>query len=301
MITKAFIANCFRQISLPASMLKTFLLQSISRPYSHSYKSASDDGKYPYAALLAAIDLKRFSVFRRHHNYSHILEHVSARRGHEYLEILTEEYGLSPLDVMALIRPLQHIGSPRLKWVKGLPSPVSTTALRYLKVALEIKDLFANNSSNSLGHVVEIGCGYGGQALILDKVVKIDSYTFIDLWQVNLLIRRFIEDSEFSCQYTTSTLREHKWDRSSFDLVISNYAYSELPIALQLKFMEKIISKARRGYMTMNSGKDGGYGEIKNMSQAQLMTYIPNCIFKEEKPLTKPQAYVAQWNNSVQL
>ena len=37
--------------------------------------------------------------------------------------------------------------------------------------------------------VIEIGCGYGGQALILSRVMEINSYTFLDLWQVNLLIR----------------------------------------------------------------------------------------------------------------
>ena len=97
-----------------------------------------------------------------------------------------------------------QIGSPKLLKLKSLSKKISTTGLRYLKVALEMKELFGTN----IGNVVEIGCGYGGQAIILDQLLKVNSYTFYDLWQVNLLIKRFIELSSFNAKYSICTLKK---------------------------------------------------------------------------------------------
>ena len=54
--------------------------------------------------------------------------------------------------------------------LKGLPIKVSTTAIRYLKVALEIKE---NLIKKEPLDIVEIGCGYGGQACILNQIIEI--------------------------------------------------------------------------------------------------------------------------------
>jgi hypothetical protein len=54
--------------------------------------------------------------------------------------------------------------------------------------------------------------------------------------------------------YHTTSLNQHQGD-VIYDLVISNYAFSELPSELQTRYIEKIILKAKRGYLTINSGK----------------------------------------------
>ena len=256
-----------------------------------AFKSASDNGSYPELALRAAIDPNIFSIFRRHRSYTAILEHVSIKQGEEYLTIIQEEYGYSTKEVLEAISCLQSIGHPILHKIKGLPDPVSTTALRYLKVALEIKAL----RGKYLGHVVEIGCGYGGQAVILDKIADIDSYTFIDLWQVNMLIKRFIEASPLSCNYSISTLREAVRPRNSWDFAISNYAFSELPKGLQEKYLADIILVSQHGYMTMNSGIGGSHGEVANMSLAELQSALHTSSVIEERPLTSSKNYILSW------
>jgi hypothetical protein len=256
-----------------------------------TFKSASDNQKYPELALSAALNPDIFSVFRRHSLYTPILEHVSRKQGEEYLGIIQEDYSYSTKEIIEAISPLLRIGQPILHKIKGLPSPVSTTALRYLKVALEIKALRGEN----LGHVVEIGCGYGGQAVILDRVAEIQSYTFIDLWQVNMLIKRFIEASPRACNYSVSTLREAVRPRSSWDLAISNYAFSELPRVLQEKYLANIVLASQHGYMTMNSGIEGGFGSIANMSLSELQSALPNASVIEERPLTNSKNYILAW------
>jgi len=272
--------------------INNFRLQrSILTSSDPAFKSASDNGSYPELALRAALNPGIFSVFRRHTLYTPILEHVSKKQGEEYLAIIQEDYGYSTNEIIEAISPLLRIGQPILHKIKGLPSPVSTTALRYLKVALEIKALRGKN----IGHVVEIGCGYGGQAVILDKVAEIQSYTFIDLWQVNMLIKRFIEASPLSCSYSVSTLREAARPRNSWDLAISNYAFSELPKVLQKKCLVDIILASQHGYMTMNSGIEGGFGGVSNMSLLELQNALPASSVIDERPLTSSRNYILTW------
>jgi hypothetical protein len=257
-------------------------------------RSASDDGIYPELALKAALNTRIFSTFRRHPDYTPILEHVSPRLGHQYLTIIQDKYGLTASEVCALISPLQALGMPRCVRLPDLPIPVSTTSLRYLKVALEIVDRFGAR----LGHIVEIGCGYGGQAVILSQVAKVDSYTFIDLWQVNLLIRRFIESTPGSFPYEITTLRDTGRSRSHWDLAISNYAFSELPLPLQTEYHNQILSQCHSGYLTMNSGEQGAFGSIANLSKSDLFNLFTGASCDPETPETMPENYVFTWGSS---
>jgi hypothetical protein len=257
-------------------------------------RSASDDGIYPELALKAALNTRIFSVFRRHPDYTPILEHVSPELGHRYLTIILDQYGLSASEVCALISPLQTMGMPRRVRLPDLPVPVSTTSLRYLKVALDLVHRFGPH----LGHVVEIGCGFGGQAVILSQIAKVDSYTFLDLWQVNLLIRRFIESSPGSFPYEITTLRDAARSRSHWDLAISNYAFSELPLPLQTQYHSQILSHCHSGYLTMNSGEHGAFGSIANLSKADLMALFPGASCDPEIPETRPGNYIFTWGCS---
>ena len=256
------------------------------------YKSASDNGEYPELALKAALDPATFSVFRRHHKYTSILEHVSRKEGEQYLNIIRGEYKMKDDEIFQILKPLMKVGNPKLLRVKGLSNKISTTGLRYLKIALDIKKI----TGSKIGNVVEIGCGYGGQAIILDQLLQIESYTFYDLWQVNLLIKRFIENSNFSSKYTISTIREDSFNcRNSWDFCISNYAFSELPKAIQEIYINKIINKSRKGFMLMNSGVSGKFGNVINFSQKELLNTLKNASIHDEIPLTYVDNYLLTW------
>ena len=290
---KRNLAVLYRRLKLPFSILKTNLLKSNILSFKNkNYKSASDNGEYPELALKAALDPATFSIFRRHHKYTDILEHVSRKDGEEYLEIIRDKYKLKDDEIFEILKPLMKVGNPRLLKLKGLSKKISTTGLRYLKIALDIKELAGNN----IGNVVEIGCGYGGQAIILDRLLEIDSYTFYDLWQVNLLIKRFIEDSNFSTKYNISTIKEDSSNsRNSWDFCISNYAFSELPKELQEIYINRILSKTTKGYMLMNSGLRGEYGNIKNHSQKELLNILKKASVQREIPLTYKNNYLLTW------
>ncbi len=293
MLLKKILACTYRKIKLPFSIFKTKLLMFKAKSiYNKEYKSASDNGEYPELALKAALDPATFSVFRRHHKYLGILEHVSRNEGEQYLNIIRGEYGMKDDEIFQILKPLMIVGNPKLLRLKGLSKKISTTGLRYLKIALDIKKITGSN----IGNVVEIGCGYGGQAIILDQLIEIESYTFFDLWQVNLLIKRFIEDSNFSTKYTISTLKEDSFKcRNSWDFCISNYAFSELPKATQEIYINKILNNSKQGFMLMNSGVSGKFGNISNYSQKELLNILRNALVHNEIPLTYINNYLLTW------
>ena len=293
MLLKKILAGIYRKIKLPFSIIKTKLLMFKTKSINEKkYKSASDNGEYPELALKAALDPATFSVFRRHHKYTSILEHVSRKEGEQYLNIIRGEYKIKDDEIFQILKPLMEVGNPKLLRIKGLSNKISTTGLRYLKIALDIKKI----TGSKIGNVVEIGCGYGGQAIILDQLLQIESYTFYDLWQVNLLIKRFIENSNFSSKYTISTIREDSFNcRNSWDFCISNYAFSELPKAIQEIYINKIINKTRKGFMLMNSGVSGKFGNVINFSQKELLNTLKNASIHDEIPLTYVDNYLLTW------
>ena len=115
--------------------------------------------------------------------------------------------------------------------------PVSTTSLRYLNVALQIKNEF---NQNSFKKVIEIGPSYGGQSIILQEFFDIRKYIYIDLPAVNKLINKFIKANKVNFLYELKTLEQiFIEEEENYDLIISNYAFSELNAELQKQSIDK--------------------------------------------------------------
>ncbi|MGZ3721627.1 MAG: putative sugar O-methyltransferase [Bdellovibrionales bacterium] len=255
-------------------------MSAIDRPEFYGEKknrSAADSGHYVKVVRKAAANYKTFRKFKRHPYYMGILEHVTKSQGEEYLGFVREE---SPAFMSKLeeFRENDLIGSP-LKYSFGEAGVFSPTTLRYMKVASDLRNYFGDLTGFK---IAEIGCGYGGQLLILDKIWKLGSHTMFDMDPVLGLISRYLESHLLRTSYHPTTI--NRFDgKSDFDLVISNYAFSELPADLERIYIEKVIGKAKRGYLTMNSGRGGVYQDGKLMLE-ELRQLLPPFEIIEERP-----------------
>ena len=147
--------------------------------------------------------------------------------------------------------------------------------------------------TKSMHHIVEIGGGYGGQASILNKINWFDKYSIYDLEQVQVLISKFLKiQNVINVKFPLI----EKTSEANYDLAISNYAFSELPKALQTMYMKKVLLKSKNGYLIMNSGRSNiTQRSDGKMSLEEIKSFIPNLEVLEEIPLTGPDNYIIFW------
>lgn len=213
------------------------------------------DDKQEYAdfCLAAANDENLFKNFKQNHIYRRILEHVTPALGWQYYNLLTDE-------TKALIpeaHKINDICNPDLMEVPE--GPVSPTTLRYLKVVQDLKEL-----NFELESIVEIGGGYGGQACLINAFLpcvgdthRAEGYTVYDLAGPASLQNRYNLFKFDFCAFGFETLEIMKPQK--YDLVISNYAFSELNREIQDIYLEKVILPAKHGYLTYNPGQGFEY------------------------------------------
>lgn len=268
-----------------------------SKKYStFSHGSKSDSELTPYSAYVLKVmsDEKKFKKFRRNYLYRAILEHVGYKLGNEYLARLHKETIDAYLDT-PILQKLNWIGSPRVYRfaVIGWASP---TVLRYLLVQQQLLDLFAKSS---FAKVAEIGVGFGGQLGVSSAQIKIKSCSIYDLPHVAELAKRVLVEAGLS----RSKIFAKSIDPvapEGYDLVISNYAFSELPHVTQLEYVNNIFSRTKRGYLTMNSGRSNHSGRSTGkMSLVELLELIPGSEVLEEDPLTGPDNYIIVWGHNI--
>ena len=234
---------------------------------------------------------KRLSDFRRKYDYREILEHVTYTQGKNYLEQI-QEY--SPQNYIELIegnKANDLFGNPYKYQYPGV-GRVSPTTLRYISTAI---DIFETIKLNKESVVAEIGVGYGGQAAILERMYGIRNYSAFDLPSVIQLSNVYLNNVNSKLKFTSSGFSSDK--NTTWDVVISNYAFSELHRDLQLSYIEHVIAKSKSGYMIMNSGRSNITGRSEGkLSLNEIRNYIPNLQVKEEVPLTGPDNYIIYWN-----
>lgn len=151
-------------------------------------------------------------------------------------------------------RHLDSVGGPFLTDYQdlGLFSP---SALRYIFHADQIKKRFSLPRNPK---IVEIGAGFGGQSYILQQIHPCAKYYIYDLPEVEGLIDRVMQRlniSNVKCMPLDEELPEEE-----IDLIISNYAYSECDKEMQLSYFNRVIKKAKRGYMIYNKIAITDYG-----------------------------------------
>jgi len=257
-------------------------------------KSVSDNISYPNFCLEASKNKNVFETFRRHIIYKNILEHVDKKLALEYFSLIKSKYKLTNNEIYSKVEILNSIGSPELiKIDKAIPE-LSATGLRYLYTGLEIKAFLDQNNLSS-SKIVELGCGYGGQSLILNDLIRIESYTYIDLPQVNPLIKQFLNNFEFSFNTNFETI--NTYNASRIDLFISNYSFSELPGGLQKKALKKIIRNSKAGYMIINSDNFSKEYEFMKKDEYRTISNTYNIYDENPQSSSKKVNFVFEYIN----
>jgi len=238
-------------------------------------ESDSSSSHYGYVDFIERCiqDEEIFKTFRGESAYKDILEHINDDLSQKYYFSLREK--LTHKEIVSLCKVIKNIGNPyQMKFGKSSLNP---TTLRYINVALDLKKKFPNKDFKK---IVELGAGFGGQALILREFYNIENYHFIDLPQVNQLIQKFILLHKPSFEYSFSQIETFK-ESQNYDLFLSNYAFSELPKKLQIKSIKNVTSKVKSGYMIVNNFSDISF---RYLSKKGYNKYFKNLQIHPEIP-----------------
>jgi hypothetical protein len=207
--------------------------------------SISDTQQYKTVCKNAANDDECFKVFKRNPIYNGILEHVSKDQGNLYLDYIKNN---SP-ELLEIIGDFKEndIHGGTIKFTYPGIDDISPSTLRYIKVLSDIKNLFGDISGKK---IIEIGAGYGGQCVILNKLFNPSEYAIVDLDESLELSNKYLKINGINPRIIK--ISEIDSINEDFDVVISNYAYSELSKNLQDLYYDKIIKRSKHGYLTYN-------------------------------------------------
>lgn len=249
--------------------------------------SLSDNQVYPQICIQASNDYRHFNNFRRNPEYNKILEHVSEKEGNEYFKEISKDSDI--LSSISLFKLNDAYGNPRLYEYPDI-GMISPTTLRYIKVLVDLRAYFRTLDNLK---ICEIGVGYGGQCRIINTFFKPATYCLVDIQPALSLAQRYLDNFALSSVISYKTMNE--LETKNYDLVISNYAFTELPRSLQEVYIKKIILNSKRGYITYNEITPE---EFRSYKSEELITLIPESVKLQENPLTHPKNCIIMWGGN---
>lgn len=250
--------------------------------------SISDESLY---ANIVATSLRDLRNFKRDDIYRRILEHADEVTGQMYYDIICQKYP-HLIKHMNDFKTNDDIGNP-IKFKYG-EYEMSPTTLRYVKVLGDIISIFGDlNDIN----IIEIGSGYGGQCKIIYDLFKPKTYTIVDLDEVMELNKMYL--SHFNIN---NVIYKSSSDTflDNYDLIISNYAFTECERTIQEIYLNKIIKNSKNGYITCNFISDSFDVKSFNKEDVLNMLDVSYQIIPEE-PITHVDNFILTWKKQMNI
>ncbi len=189
--------------------------------------------------------------FKSHPDYTYMLEHVTFDQGQLYLNEIFSNYS-HILDKNVLIEfclENDKYGKP-FKYKYNDFIECSPTSLRYILHTLHV----LNHVYTDEIDIIEIGGGYGGLCLCINRLSKlfnkkINSYTIIDLPEPGSLQKLYLKDIPNVICSTIDNVKNLKYN----SFFVSTYAFSEIDMKYQKEYTQKILNKyVNHGFVVWN-------------------------------------------------
>jgi putative sugar O-methyltransferase len=228
-----------------------------------------------------------FNNFKTDPNFTSILEHVSYQQGLEYINEIKTYSNWNSLNWNIFLEN-DTIGNPQtynysneLNELKLNTFDISPSTLRYICFGIKILDYIKSFNKTELS-IVEVGGGYGGQCKILFDLcelsgITISKYTIIDLTEITLLQSKFLKKLNYENVNTIPFDGCDKLLDSYYDLFISNYALGEFTFDVKEFYINRVLPKCNRYFITWNT--------------RPIHDYFNNSKFVDESPQTNPTQF----------
>lgn len=202
--------------------------------------------------------------FRRLRAVTSVVETVGLTDARFYAERIREWGGdwLQNPEVKVIDAWGNPIRCPRL--LLGTNRAFSPTTLRYLATALWLnREGYINRETR----IVEIGVGFGGLTA-MNAVVSGAKTFLVDLPQVSRSTLRMLSENNLEGY----GIHDGESKPTEIDLVISNYAFTELSADLQDTYLRQYLLPAKHGVIISNAAVFST--SIKGRDDEQLITWL---------------------------
>lgn len=231
---------------------------------------------YNQLCATALVDEKVYQNFRRDPVCVTVVDGCWESIGRDCVHILQDAYPY----LFERLYINDTIGNPVTFYYDEIGMKLSPTTLRFGKTAVDITTFFDCNGKD----IVEIGVGYGSLCKVIHDLSKPKSYTLIDYPEVQNLSKKYLKTFGI-----TPLLRDmNSLELKHYDLVISNFAFSEMGKAWQSLYLNSIIDYVKQGYMVCN---------IVSPQYIDQLLGKENVIIIPENPLTGTGNFIYIWND----
>lgn len=220
-------------------------------------------------ALNAVTNDNAFYTFKRDPMFTNILEHVSYKQGIQYIDYiktLCKSYNVEfeslwwnkyiENDVFG--NPITYNYKEQLINIRDLKTyNISPTTLRYICFGLQLFNVINSTGKKDIS-IIEIGGGYGGQCKILSDIclqfnISINKYTIIDLEHVSKLQNKYLDMLNVNNFVAIPNTNCIELLDNEYDLFISNYALGEFETMVQDFYIDNVLSKCKKSFITWNT------------------------------------------------
>ncbi len=229
----------------PLTAARELLKRLLRRAVDGRRSSLTDTRKYRAFCRLASRDDAIFASFRAARIYVDMVENAKREDGEQSLaSLLARHPGYSAW--FEEFRRNDSVGGPRTEHFEGF-GHWSPTTLRYVKILGDLESMFGDLGGM---HIVEIGAGYGGQCRLILARFPSASYSILDLPEPGALAARYL--AQLGQRGVAVNPPAEELRARPIDLLISNYALSEIRRSVQQGYLEQVVARGRRGYMLWN-------------------------------------------------
>lgn len=179
-----------------------------------------------------------------------------------------------------------NIGNPNIFNIEGIN--ISPGTLRYVRV---LGDILTFDPKS----IVEIGGGYGGQALVTHIHSPSIEYTLIDYTEPLALAKKYLDTVAPSKNYNfIDSNNIYIPEETTYDLVVSDYCLSEFDKSGIEFYFNSVLSKSKNGYFSINST-----AERRKVLLDKLKETFDEVIIESESPKTThhPNILAKCYNN----
>jgi putative sugar O-methyltransferase len=191
----------------------------------------------------ACEDENIFSSLKSLNSYNQIVGMSNVWQGEAWLEKIKEDEEIKKY--LQIFKNNDICNPPNIFFDKEI-GEISPSTLRYVYNLIQIKKNLEEDK-NKIKNILEIGTGYGGMCYVASTYYNLEKYYLVDLPQVKNLCQKYL----LKLNVKNFCIDEPS-ENEKFDLLISEYCFSEFDDDFMMELYEKYLLRSDRLFLVVN-------------------------------------------------